>query len=382
MRTGARERCRPCPRSPAGRGLVACAVALLLSGGALRAGDEGWREVTGPPPSVFPADHGAHSDLRTEWWYLTANLEDGLGGRYGVQVTFFRRGLDPMSPQAGESPLRARHVLAAHLAIADVDGGRLRHAERLGRADGGGFCGFATDDLRVWLGDWEVERRPDNALLVRASDRAAGIGVGLALRPSKPLVAHGVGGYSRKGPDPGNASAYFSWTRLEVTGVVVLDGRRIQVTGAGWFDHEWGSSQLGEGVVGWDWFSLRLDGGCELMVYRLRREDGSPDRYSSGTFIGADGSSRRLTSDQVVLEPTGSWTSPASGGVYPSGWRIGVPSQGLELTVTPLVRAAELDGRASTGVVYWEGPVAVSGSHRGEGYAELTGYAGTLDGRF
>jgi predicted secreted hydrolase len=154
------------------------------------------------------------------------------------------------------------------------------------------------------------------------------------------------------------------------------------VAGEGWFDHEWGSSQLGEGVVGWDWFSLRLDDRSELMVYRLRREDGSPGPYSSGTLVRADGSTRRLGADEVLLDPTGWWTSPATGGRYPSGWRIAVPSEQLDLAVAPLVPAAELDGRGSTGVVYWEGPVEVTGSRRGEGYAELTGYAGSLAGRF
>jgi predicted secreted hydrolase len=195
-------------------------------------------------------------------------------------------------------------------------------------------------------------------------------------------VQQGVDGYSQKGADPGNASAYLSWTRLEVGGTLALDGRELAVAGDGWFDHEWGSSQLGEGVAGWDWFSLRLDDRSELMVYRLRREDGSPDPYSSGTLVRADSSTRRLGVDEVVLEPAGWWTSPATGGRYPSGWRIAVASEQLDLEVAPLVPAAEFDGRGSTGVVYWEGPVEVTGSHRGEGYAELTGYAGSLAGRF
>ena len=250
-----------------------------------------------------------------------------------------------------------------------------------GRA-GGGFSGFASDDLKVWLGDRQLERRPDDALVARASDREAGIVVELSFRPVKELVRQGIDGYSQKGADPGNASAYLSWTRLAVTGTLVLDGRELAVTGEGWFDHEWGSSQLGKGVAGWDWFSLRLDDRTELMVYQLRREDGSAAPYSSGTLVRADGSTRRLTVDDVTLEPTGWWTSPATGGRYPSGWRLVVPSEQLDLKVAPLAPGAELDGRGSTGVVYWEGPVEVSGSHRGEGYGELTGYAGSLEGRF
>jgi predicted secreted hydrolase len=363
--------------------LIAGLVAIVAGSpqAAFAAESDAWARITGPPVIDLPRDHGAHPEVRTEWWYLTANLRDDNGHRHGVQVTFFRSGLDPAPPKAGESPLRARQAVAAHLAVAEVAAGRFRHAERVGRADGG-FSGFASDDLEVWLGDWQLERRPDDTLLARASDREAGIAVELSFQPVKGLVRQGIDGYSQKGADPGNASAYLSWTRLEVSGTLVLDGRELAVVGEGWFDHEWGSSQLGEGVAGWDWFSLRLDDRTELMVYRLRREDGSADPYSSGTLVRTDGSTRRLAADEVVLEPTGWWTSPATGGRYPSGWRITVPSESLDLEVAPLVPAAELDGRGSTGVVYWEGPVEVSGSHRGEGYAELTGYAGSLEGRF
>ncbi len=346
-----------------------------------QAADEGWRRITGPPTIELPRDHGAHPEVQTEWWYLTANLTDGDGRRYGVQVTFFRSGIDPATPQPDDSPLRARQAIAAHLAVVEVEPGRFRHAERVRRVDGG-FAGFEIEDLRVWLGDWELSRQSDDTLLAAASDRDTGVAVRLEYQPVKPLVRQGVEGYSQKGADPGNASAYLSWTRLDVSGVLTLDGREVAVTGSGWFDHEWGTSQLGEGIAGWDWFSLRLDDGSELMVYRLRREDGSPDRFSSGTFVAADGASKPLKVDQVDLEPTGTWTSPATGGVYPSGWRIRVPSENLDLVVTPPVRDCELDSRASTGVVYWEGPVRVSGTHSGEGYAELTGYAGSLAGRF
>jgi len=360
------------------------AVMLLVIFAAPVVGGEAeveWKRITGPPELELPRDHAAHPEVQTEWWYLTANLEGDDGRRYGVQVTFFRSGLDPAAPSAGDSPLRARHALAAHLAVVDVERSRFHHAERVRRADGG-FAGFQTDDLEVWLGDWTLERRDDDTLVAAASDRASGIGVELEYRPAKPLVRQGVGGYSQKGTDPGNASAYLSWTRLDVSGSLELDGRTVEISGAGWFDHEWGTSQLGEGVAGWDWFSLRLDDGTELMVYRLRREDGSADPYSSGTFVRPDGSSRKLGVNEVELEPTGSWTSPDTGGIYPSGWRIAVPSERLDLLVDPLLASAELDGRASTGVVYWEGPVAVTGSHTGEGYTELTGYAGSLEGRF
>jgi len=190
---------------------------------------EDWTRVTGPPEIVLPRDYGAHPLVRTEWWYLTANLDGDDGRRYGVQVTFFRYGLVPSAPAEGDSPLRARHALAAHFAITDVDGGRLVHAERVRRADGG-FAGFATEDLDVWLGDWRIGRRDGDVLVATAADRVAEIDVELHYRPIKGLIRHGLEGYSRKGSNPGNASAYISMTRLEVSGALTLGDRRIAVS--------------------------------------------------------------------------------------------------------------------------------------------------------
>lgn len=357
------------------------ALALLLAVTTITATTAEWHTITGPPTLSLPRDHGAHPEARTEWWYLTGIVRDGTGERFGFQVTFFRQGLDPRPPLAGDSPLRARHAVAGHFAVAEIDRGGFRHAERVRRADGA-LAGFTADDLQVWLDTWSLDRGTGDVLAVRAGDRAAAIGLELRLEPTKPLVRQGLAGYSRKGPEAGNASAYLSWTRLAVAGTIERDGDSRTVTGEGWFDHEWGTSQLGPGVVGWDWFSLRLADRSELMVYRLRRADGTPDGLSSGTLIAPDGSSRRLAADDVGVTVTGRWTSPTTGAVYPSGWRLDVPSVDLELTITPLVTNAELDGRASTGVVYWEGPVAVTGSQAGEGYVELTGYAGSLAGRF
>lgn len=340
-----------------------------------------WSTITGPPDLAFPRDHGAHPEYRTEWWYLTGIVSDAEGREYGFQLTFFRQGLDPRPPAPGDSPLRARQAVAGHLAVAEITAGRFRHAERLRRADDE-LAGFATDDLDVRLDTWRLRRGAEDVLEARGDDRVAGIALELRLEPLKPLVRQGVDGYSRKGPEPGNASAYLSWTRLAVRGTLELDGEARAVTGEGWFDHEWGTSQLGAGVVGWDWFSLRLADGRELMVYRLRRADGTPDPFSSGTLVGPDGDVRRLDAGDVRLEVTDHWTSPATGAVYPAGWRLAVPSADLALEVRPRLADAELDGRTSTGVVYWEGPVAVAGTADGEGYVELTGYAGSLAGRF
>jgi predicted secreted hydrolase len=343
--------------------------------------ETGWLRVTGAPELRFPRDHGAHPEYRTEWWYLTGIVKDDGGERHGFQVTFFRQGLDPSPTSERESALRARQAVAGHLAVVDIGGGVFRHAERLRRV-AVGLAGFSTRTLDVWVEDWQLRMDGTGALRAKASDRGAEIGVDLELRHARPPVAHGNGGHSRKGPGDGNASVYLSWIRLKVVGEVTVGGVGRAVEGEAWLDHEWGTSQLGDRVVGWDWFGLRLGDGRSLMVYRLRHQGGEADPHSSGTLVAVDGSVRPLSVDEVRIDPTGSWTSPATGAAYPSGWRIGVAGSDLDLEVHPLVAGCEVDGRASTGVVYWEGPVTVFGSHTGEGYAELTGYADSLAGRF
>ncbi len=359
--------------------LLACVLFGLVSFGG--ADGSSWRQVTGPPALSLPSDHGAHPAFRTEWWYLTGLVHGEDGRRYGFQLTFFRQGLDPSEPQPGQSDLRARQAVAAHLAVVDISRGRFLHAGRLRRA-AAGLAGFATSDLNVWVNDWWLRREAGDVLRAAAADRGADVGVELQLEPQTPLVTNGDDGYSRKGAAPGNASVYLSWPRLRVTGKLEIAGRRLVVQGEAWYDHEWGTSQLGVGVVGWDWFGLRLDDGRALMVYRLRRADGSPSPFSSGTLVEADGSTRHLGAEDFILEVRDRWESPHSGAHYPSRWRLLVPAAGIDVEVRPLVADCEIDARASTGTVYWEGPVAVDGSSVGEGYAELTGYASSLADRF
>jgi predicted secreted hydrolase len=262
-----------------------------------------------------------------------------------------------------------------------VDRGRFRHAERLRRA-AGGLAGFETDRLEVWLEDWWLRLDDGEVVRLVAGDPGAGVGVDLALAPSGPLVRHGRDGYSRKGNDPGNASVYLSWPDLEVTGTLTLDGRRRSLSGSAWYDHEWGTSQLGRSVVGWDWFGLRLGDGRALMVYRLRRQDGRPDPQSSGTLVRADGGAIALAVADFELEVLESWTSPHTGADYPARWRLRSTAHDFDLEVVPQVADCEIDSSFSTGIIYWEGPVEATGTASGEGYAELTGYAGTLEGRF
>jgi predicted secreted hydrolase len=356
-------------------------VVMLLAGLPAGADDaDGWSRVTGPPELELPRDHGAHSDFRTEWWYVTGLVRDESGRRYGFQITFFRNGLAPGAVSDEGSALRARQIVAAHLAVADVDSGRFHHAERLRRA-GLGLAGFSETGLEVWLDDWRMSQSEDGRISMEAFD-PRGFGLDLVLKPEKPLVRHGVEGYSQKGAEPGNASVYLSWTRLAVAGELEVEGRRLAVEGGAWFDHEWGTSTLGEGVEGWDWISLRLDDGRDLMVFRLRLADGSFDPRSAGTLVEADGRAVPMARDDFELEEVDWWSSPATGGRYPVRWRLRVPLAGIDVEVRSLLEASELDSSATTGVVYWEGPIESEGSHRGEGYLEMTGYAGTMEGRF
>ncbi len=336
-----------------------------------------WKTIKPGLEPAFPADHGSHPEFQTEWWYLTGQLEDESGARFGFQFTVFRRGLEPGAARAGESPLRARNVFAGHLALADVARGELRFAERLQR--GSPLARAAEGELEVVLEDWSLRRGVNDQLALVAADPERAFGFDFTLRPEKPLVLHGEGGYSRKGGEPDNASAYVSWTRLALAGRLRLDGTERRVQGSAWYDHEFGSSVLPEGTVGWDWFGLQLDDGRELMLFVLRGADGAPSEASATTLIERDGTAHPLGRADFALASLDTWRSPHTGATYPAAWTISLPSLRLELT--PLVPDCELVSR-TTEVSYWEGPVAVTGSVTGRGYAELTGYAGSLAGRF
>lgn len=348
---------------------------------ALAAGD-GWQQQRGAFEAHFPADHGSHPRFQSEWWYATGELATPAGERFGYQITIFRLGLEPGLPEAGTPFWSARTVFAGHLALTEIGAQRTRSAERLRRSNGA-LAGALEGELDTWVDDWRIARDPASGVLhARATAREIGLDLELELAPSKPPVLHGPGGLSPKGTQEGNASAYLSFTRLATRGRATLDGRALELAGESWFDHEWGSSQLGEGVVGWDWFGLRLSDGRELMLYRMRRADGSALPLCAGTLVRADGSSRALAAGEVEWSVEAHWKSPHSRAEYPARWKIALPSEKLELQLVPRVPDCEIDGARSTGVVYWEGPLAVEGSVTGSGYGELTGYAGSLAGRF
>lgn len=356
------------------------AIAFLLSTfvGAFAAE---WKLIE--PDIIFdwPRDHGSHPEYRTEWWYCTGIVRDESQREFGYQFTLFRHGIDPSEPREHESRIRTRHLVMGHFAIADLATESFHKAERI-RRKAPGFAYASTEDMDIGIDGWALKRHDGDRITITADDPEAGIAIELELLPGKPLVFHGENGYSQKGIETGNASAYVTWPRLKTVGTLQVHEKTFNVSGTTWFDHEWGTSQLGDGVKGWDWFGLRLDDGRDLMAFYLRREDGTIDPMSSATLVDADGTSRSLRYGEFSISPLQTWTSPTTGATYPSKWKIEIPNESIALTLTSRIANAEMGTGESTGTVYWEGPVRIEGSHSGEGYAELTGYTESIAGRF
>jgi predicted secreted hydrolase len=328
-----------------------------------------------PRTFLFPRDHGAHPDYRNEWWYLTGNLESDDGRRFGYQLTLFRTALAPDSPER-ESAWATRQAWMAHFALTDVEAGRHHAFERFARG-AIGLAGADSTPFRVWLESWSIEAGGTSILPLRVRAEQSNVAIDLVLRDGKPFVLNGDAGLSRKGREPGNASYYYSFTRLPSTGTVTVDGHRHAVSGASWIDREWSTSALAPGVSGWDWFAIQLDDSTELMVYRLRRDDGSTDPFSAGTFVDAEARTVHLGADDFAIDATAHWSSPVDDAPYPARWTLRVPSLDLSLDVAPVVA----DQEHTASFRYWEGAVDVTGSRAGNdvggrGYVELTGYAG------
>lgn len=357
--------------------LVVCGPSALSRRQATPSMSDGWKRVEPGYRLVFPRDHASHPEYRIEWWYYTGNLSSENGRRFGYQVTFFRVGMDPIP--ANPSRWAVRDLYMAHLAVTDVDGARHLTAERLNRA-GIGWAGASVDTLNVWNDDWRV-RLDGDAHLLQAADRNHQIEVSLRLEPVRAPVAHGEKGFSQKGAEPGNASYYYSITRLATRGTLTLDGRAVAVDGLSWMDHEFSTSFLEAPQVGWDWFAIQLEDGSDLMLYRLRLSNGDSDERSGGTLVEATGREAPLREGDFRLEGGRQWRSPSSGAAYPVEWTVRVPDEDLTVSVRAVVDAQELQTEESTGVTYWEGAVTVTGTRRGRavsgrGYLEMTGYAG------
>ncbi|HVT43887.1 MAG TPA: lipocalin-like domain-containing protein [Thermoanaerobaculia bacterium] len=336
---------------------------------------EGFRLALPGYTFEFPRDHGSHDAYRTEWWYYTGHLLTRGGRRAGFELTFFRVGIvPPASPPATGWDLR--NLALAHFAVSDLDRKEFRYYEKLNRSSR--FTAEARSGrLDVFNEGWSARGLPNGEIRIIAS--AGGDSIDLVLRPQKPPVIHGENGISVKAPGIGFASHYYSFTRLSARGSVTLGGRQEECEGLAWMDHEFGSSVLRENQQGWNWFSIQFDNDTELMLYQIRRADGSPDVTSSGTLVLADGNVIHLRREQFTIKPVGRWTSPRSRASYPMGWKIEVMPLDISLTIDAEFPAQELITSASTGVTYWEGAVRASGRFggtpiRGAGYVEMTGY--------
>jgi predicted secreted hydrolase len=337
-----------------------------------------------PREWVFPRDHGAHPGYQTEWWYVTGNVTDDAGRPFGFQFTIFRREVTT-STEGRRSIWAVREILLAHGAISDIERRRFYHAEAA-RRPVAGMAGASTGTLHVWVDGFQLDGT-DAAVPWRLRAVGKDFSYDLSLQALKPPVFHGPGGVERKGDLPGQASYYYSMSRLATSGTLVLDGRSWNVSGEAWMDHEFGSATLADNQAGWDWFGLQLDDGTELMAYRMRLKGGGEDRNSAATLIAADGQPQWFGAQDFRITPRGEWRSPRSGAVYPAAWRIEIPARALDLEVVPRAADQELATRGTTGVTYWEGSVTVEGTSsgaavKGLGYAELTGYAESMAGRF
>jgi predicted secreted hydrolase len=328
----------------------------------------------------FPADHASHPTFQTEWWYYTGHLRTAAGETYGYQLTFFRRRIDEGTWLTSPSQWTPQHLYMAHFAISDEQQRRLLYAEKINRPTLG-IAGAEEDRYRVWNDEWHAELVGPYHHLQANMD---GFALNLILLSEKPPVIHGIDGVSQKGEEKGNASHYYSLTRVKTDGLLYVRGVLQEVTGYSWMDHEFGSSQLGPTQVGWDWFSVQLDNHTELMVYQLRHADGRIDSHASGTLVHADGRAEHLDRDRFEVIALGQWTSPRSGATYPQGWEVRVPGSGINLRLSPDFADQELDTQSSTRVVYWEGSIGVTGTFegkpvRGKGYVELVGYKAKVD---
>jgi len=323
-------------------------------------------------PLSFPRDFGAHPTFRTEWWYVTGWVETPEKKPLGFQVTFFRAatGIDKSNP----SRFAPNQLIIAHAALSDPAVGKLLHDQKSAR-DGFGLAYTKVGNTDVKLDDWTMLREESGRY--QTSINARDFALRLTLTPTQPPMKQGENGFSRKGPQPEQASYYYSEPHLEVTGTIVRDGKPIAVSGSAWFDHEWSTAYLDPNADGWDWVGANLDDGSALMAFQIRGKDGSKiwayaglrDRYGKMTLFAPQ---------EVYFEPQRTWRSPRTGATYPVAMRIRTGM--TEWLLTPLQDDQELDSRESVGAVYWEGAVTVTrdGAPAGRGYFEMTGYVKPL----
>jgi predicted secreted hydrolase len=337
--------------------------------------NDGFKRAVVGRPLEFPRDHGPHPGFRAGWWYFTGNLKTDTGRSFGYQLTFFRIALKPGQAKR-TSAWGSQQIYMAHFAITDIAAGQFYRQQRLARS-GLKLAGTQAEPFSVWLEDWRVDSARGDTflplrLIARAKTEHGEIALDLQLDTGKPRVLQGQRGYSPKSQEPGNASYYYSYTRLPSRGSVSTPAGQFQVRGQSWFDREWSTSALSKQQSGWDWFALQLEDGRDLMLYRLRLRHGGTDPNSAGVLVESNGQVRRIQAQEFKLRPLRYWHSP-QGRRYPLAWELEYGD--LHLKVEP-----RLDSQAYTrGIPYWEGAVEVMGRDAstpvtGLGYLELSGY--------
>jgi predicted secreted hydrolase len=341
---------------------------------------EGFARANEVREFTFPQDYGAHPEYQTEWWYYTGNLATAEDRRFGFQLALFRRAITPTMPERS-SDWASNQVYFGDFALTNVADDQFFATNRFSRG-AADLSGAAVDPrFRVWVEDWSVTALNDDGSQLRLKAQGetsqGTYSIDLTTTRSKPIIFHGDRGLSRKSADEGNASYYFSQTRLTTEGTITINGQSFPVTGTSWMDQEFSTSVLGKDAVGWDWFSLQLDNQREVMLFYIRMADGSIEPLSKGTLVNADGTTTTLDLDDYKIEVLDHWTSPRTGAIYPSGWRIDIntPTGLLSLEVQPLIKNQELNSVTA----YWEGASRVTGTDNGQpvtgyGYVEMTGY--------
>lgn len=325
----------------------------------------------------FPADHFSHEDFKTEWWYYTGHLESSDKKPFGFELTFFRSGV-PISDAVSGGAFELKNVYMAHFALTDVSSKKFYHEEKLSRG-GAGSAGASDKDYKVWLENWTASRDPKTGKHFLAA-RSKDCSIKLSLGEGKIPAIHGHQGVSQKASCVGCASHYYSHTRMPADGELSVDGKTYNVRGTAWMDHEFGSNQLASNQIGWDWFSIQLTDGSDIMLYLMRLKDGTYDPHSSGTFVAADGGVEHLQLKDYQIEPSQKWKSPHTGGQYPTSFHVTVPGKQLDLKINALVQDQELASKDKAGISYWEGACRVTGTHagapvQGQAYVEMTGYS-------
>lgn len=325
----------------------------------------------------FPADHFSHDEFKTEWWYYTGHLESADKKPFGYELTFFRSGV-PISDGVNGGAFELRNVYMAHFALTDVSAKKFYHEEKMSRG-GAGAAGASDKEYKVWLENWSALRDPKSGKHI-LSARSKDCSIKLSLDEGKVPAIHGNQGVSQKASCVGCASHYYSHTRMPAEGEITIGDKKYNVRGSSWMDHEFGSNQLAANQVGWDWFSIQLDDGSDMMLYLMRLKDGTYDPHSSGTFVAADGGVQHLHLSDYKIESSQKWKSPHTGGQYPTSFHVSVPSKQLDLQIEALLQDQELASKDKTGISYWEGACRVKGKRagaevRGQAYVEMTGYS-------